>query len=155
MSIVALEQALKTCQTDIDAKNLRLRLELSAKKSLVVGDFARLQQVFWNLIKNAVKFTAEGGEILIQSYNTDGQIVVEVSDTGVGIVPELLTRIFNPFEQGESDAVRQLGGLGLGLAISKATVDAHHGRLSRSERRQRIKARLLPLNLPQSAKRNR
>ena len=131
---VALEQALKTCQADIDAKNLRLRLELSAKKSLVVGDFARLQQVFWNLIKNAVKFTAEGGEILIQSYNKDGQIVVEVSDTGVGIVPELLTRIFNPFEQGESDAVRQLGGLGLGLAISKATVDAHHGRLiARSE----------------------
>ena len=127
---LALEQALKTCQTDIDTKNLRLRLELSAKKSLVVGDFARLQQVFWNLIKNAVKFTAEGGEILIQSYNQDGQIVVEVSDTGVGIVPELLTRIFDPFEQGESDAVRQLGGLGLGLAISKATVDAHHGRLS-------------------------
>ena len=126
---VALEQALKTCQADIEAKNLRLRLQLSAKKSFVVGDFARLQQVFWNLIKNAVKFTAEGGEILIQSYDKDGQIVVEVSDTGVGIVPELLTRIFNPFEQGESDAVRQLGGLGLGLAISKATVDAHHGRL--------------------------
>ena len=131
---VALEHALKTCQADIDAKNLRLRLQLFAKKSLVVGDFARLQQVFWNLIKNAVKFTAEGGEILIQSYNKDGQIVVEVSDTGVGIVPELLTRMFNPFEQGESDAVRQLGGLGLGLAISKATVDAHHGRLiARSE----------------------
>ena len=79
---VALEQALKICQSDIKAKNLRLRLQLSAKKSLVVGDFARLQQVFWNLIKNAVKFTAEGGEILIQSSNKDGQIVVEVSDTG-------------------------------------------------------------------------
>ena len=99
-----------------------------------MGDFARLQQVFWNLIKNAVKFTAEGGEILIQSANKDGQIVVEVSDTGVGIVPELLTRIFNPFEQGESDPVRQFGGLGLGLALSKATADAHHGSLiARSE----------------------
>jgi PAS domain S-box-containing protein len=126
---LALEQALKTCQPDIEAKNLRLRLQLAAKKSLVVGDFARLQQVFWNLIKNAVKFTAEGGEILIQSYNKDGQLVVEVSDTGVGIVPELLTRIFNPFEQGESDPLRQFGGLGLGLALSKATVDAHHGSL--------------------------
>ena len=130
----ALEQALKTCQPDIETKNLRLRLQLSATKSLVLGDFARLQQVFWNLIKNAVKFTAEGGEIRIQSYNKDGQIVVEVSDTGVGIVPELLTRIFNPFEQGESDSVRQFGGLGLGLALSKATVDAHHGSLiARSE----------------------
>jgi PAS domain S-box-containing protein len=126
---IVLEQALRTCQPDIDAKNLRLRLQLSAKKSLIVGDFARLQQVFWNLIKNAVKFTAEGGEILIQSFNKDGQIVIEVSDTGVGIVPELMTRIFNPFEQGASDPVRQSGGLGLGLAISKATVDALHGSL--------------------------
>ena len=126
---VPLEQALKTCQPEIDAKNLRLRLQLFARKSLVLGDFARLQQVFWNLIRNAVKFTAEGGEIRIQSYNKDGPIVVEVSDTGVGIGPELLTRIFNPFEQGESDTVRQTGGLGLGLALSKATVDAHHGSL--------------------------
>ena len=94
-----------------------------------MGDFARLQQVFWNLINNAVKFTAEGGEILIQSYNKDGQIVIEVSDTGVGIVPELLTRIFNPFEQGESDSVRQFGGLGLGLLFRRPTVDAHHGSL--------------------------
>jgi two-component system, chemotaxis family, CheB/CheR fusion protein len=113
----------------MEAKNLHLRLQLSAKQSLVVGDCPRLQQVFWHLINNAVKFTAEGGEILIQSYNKEGQIVVEVSDTGIGIVPELLTRIFNPFEQGESDPVRQFGGLGLGLALSKATVDAHHGRL--------------------------
>jgi PAS domain S-box-containing protein len=126
---VPLEQALKTCQPDIDAKNLRLRLQLSARKSFVLGDFARLQQVFWNLIENAVKFTAKGGEIFIQSYNKDGPIVVEVSDTGVGIDPELLTRIFNPFEQGESDSVRKFGGLGLGLALSKATVDAHHGSL--------------------------
>ena len=133
---VALEQALTTCRSDIEAKSLRLRLQLSAQQSFVVGDFARLQQVFWNLIKNAVKFTAEGGEILIQSYNQDRQIVVEVSDTGIGIVPELLTRIFNPFEQGNSASVRQLGGLGLGLAISKATIDAHHGTLiARSEGR--------------------
>jgi PAS domain S-box-containing protein len=135
---LALEQALKTCRPEIEAKNLRLRLQLSARKSVVVGDFARLQQVFWNLIKNAIKFTAEGGEILIQSYDKDGQIVVEISDTGVGIVPELLTRIFNPFEQRESEAVRQFGGLGLGLALSKATVDAHHGSLiARSEGKDR------------------
>ena len=126
---ITLERALRTCESDIETKNLHLRLQLSAKQSLIVGDCNRLQQVFWNLINNAVKFTAEGGEILIQSYNKEGQIVIEVSDTGVGIVPELLTRIFNPFEQGESDSVRQFGGLGLGLALSKAAVDAHHGRL--------------------------
>jgi PAS domain S-box-containing protein len=131
---LALQQALKACQAEIEAKNLQVRLQLSAEKSFVLGDFARLQQVFWNLIKNAVKFTAEGGKILIRSYNKDGQIIMEISDTGVGIGPELLTRIFNPFEQGESASVRQSGGLGLGLALSKATVDAHHGSLiARSE----------------------
>lgn len=65
---------------------------------------------------------------MIRSYNQGAQILVEVSDTGVGIRPDLLTRIFNPFEQGESE--QPTAGLGLGLAISKATAEAHHGRLT-------------------------
>ena len=130
----AINRAVETCRAEIEAKRLRLELTLAARATQVLGDFARLQQVFWNLIKNAVKFTPEGGEILIRSYNRQTQIHVEVSDTGVGIVPEVLARIFNPFEQGEPGSVRQIDGLGLGLAISKATAEAHHGGLTaRSE----------------------
>ncbi|HEY5778241.1 MAG TPA: PAS domain-containing protein [Terrimicrobiaceae bacterium] len=127
---VALEQAMETCRSDIETKKQRVHSNLAAQNSRVNGDFARLQQVFWNLVKNAVKFTGEGGEIFIQSYNKDSQIFVAVSDTGVGIVPEVMSRIFNPFEQGEPGSVRQFGGLGLGLAISKATMEAHHGTLT-------------------------
>jgi signal transduction histidine kinase len=122
----------ETCRAEVDAKRLHLLLALSAQSSRVLGDFARLEQVFWNLIKNAVKFTDEGGEILIRSYNHGGQILVEVSDTGVGIRADSLTGIFNPFEQEESELPTT--GLGLGLAISKATAEAHHGWLTaRSE----------------------
>ena len=126
----AVNHAVETCRADIEAKRLRLDLTLSARENRVLGDFARLQQVFWNLIKNAVKFTGEGGEIFIRSYNRRTQILVEVSDTGVGIVREILGRIFDPFEQGGPGSVRQIDGLGLGLAISKATAEAHHGRLT-------------------------
>ena len=129
---IAIDQAVETCRAEVDAKRLHLLLALSAQSSRVLGDFTRLAQVFWNLIKNAVKFTDEGGEILIRSYNHGGQILVEVSDTGVGIRPDSLTRIFSPFEQGESEL--PTAGLGLGLAISKATAEAHHGWLTaRSE----------------------
>ena len=125
-----IDHALETCRSEIEGKGLCLRLSLSAEKARVLGDFGRLQQLFWNLIKNAVKFTPEGGRILIQSHNKETQILVEVSDTGVGINPEVIPRIFNPFEQGEAGAVRKSEGLGLGLAISKATAEAHSGSLT-------------------------
>ena len=91
------------------------------------ADPARLQQIFWNLIKNAVKFTPEGGRLDVRTQDVDGELQVEVSDSGIGIDAETLPKIFNAFEQGERG---QLGGLGLGLAISKTLVETHSGTLT-------------------------
>ncbi len=126
----AVRRALEICAGEIGEKSHRLTIDLAAKSPLVQGDFARLQQVFWNLIKNAVKFTPASGEISIRSENAGGLIRIQIADSGIGIAPEALTRIFNPFEQGSEQVVRQFGGLGLGLAISRATIDAHGGRIS-------------------------
>jgi two-component system CheB/CheR fusion protein len=123
----AIHRALEICQRDIDAKGLEVRLDLVASSFHVRADPARFQQVLWNLIKNAVKFTP-GGSITISSINSGtGRLIIEVADTGIGITKERLTRLFKPFEQGESSITRRYGGLGLGLAISKAMIEAHGG----------------------------
>jgi signal transduction histidine kinase len=122
-----LRNALDICQTEINQKELKLHTEFAARKVYLQADPARLQQIFWNLIKNAVKFTPDGGRLAIRtSNNGNSEFCVEVEDSGCGIVPEVLPRIFHAFEQAGRT---QLGGLGLGLAISKALVEAHHGRI--------------------------
>jgi CheY-like chemotaxis protein len=94
----------------------------------VNADAARLQQVFWNLLKNAAKFTALGGHISISTHSpAPDRIAVTFADNGLGIPPERLAHIFDAFEQGSPAVTQRFGGLGLGLAISKAIVDAHHG----------------------------
>ncbi|AGA30469.1 hybrid sensor histidine kinase/response regulator [Singulisphaera acidiphila] len=132
-----IQQALEICRDDIRANELQLSLELAAGEHHVDGDPARLQQVFWNLIKNAVKFTPRGGSLTIRSFHADpfpnttaARFIVEVSDTGIGIEPHTLPKIFDAFEQGDSATRRRFGGLGLGLAISRSVVTAHGGRLS-------------------------
>jgi CheY-like chemotaxis protein/anti-sigma regulatory factor (Ser/Thr protein kinase) len=122
-----LQNALEICQADIEKKHLALRTEFAAERVSLEADPARLQQIFWNLIKNAVKFTPKGGRLEIRTENIDEELRVEVSDSGMGIDSETLPKIFNAFEQGDRS---QLGGLGLGLAISKALVETHHGRLT-------------------------
>lgn len=122
-----LRNALEICQADIDKKNLSLVTNFVAENVCLEADPARLQQIFWNLIKNAVKFTPEGGRLEIQTQNHDGKLCVQVSDSGMGIDAETLPKIFNAFEQGDR---KQLGGLGLGLAISKALVETHNGELT-------------------------
>jgi signal transduction histidine kinase/DNA-binding response OmpR family regulator len=122
-----LQNALEICQADIEKKHLALQTDFAAEKVYLEADPARIQQIFWNLIKNAVKFTPEGGRLEIRTGNMDGELRVEVSDSGMGIDSETLPKIFNAFEQGDRS---QLGGLGLGLAISKALVETHHGKLT-------------------------
>src|SRR5437870_1169632 len=125
-----LQRAYEICREEITAKNLEAEFHLRATETHVEGDPARLQQVFWNLIKNSVKFTPEKGKITIETSNpTPDKIEVRVIDTGIGIEPEKIDKIFNAFEQGQSEITRRFGGLGLGLAISKALIDAHGGKI--------------------------
>jgi CheY-like chemotaxis protein/anti-sigma regulatory factor (Ser/Thr protein kinase) len=93
----------------------------------VLGDPTRLQQVFWNLFSNAVKFTPKGGRVFIHSSTTGSRVTVAVTDTGIGIKPELLPFIFDRFRQGDGSTTREHGGLGLGLAIVKHLVQLHGG----------------------------
>jgi signal transduction histidine kinase len=125
-----LQRAYEICRDEIEAKNLEVNFELHAVHTYVNGDPARLQQVFWNLIKNSVKFTPEKGRIRIETVNpVPEKIEVRVIDTGIGIESETIGRIFNAFEQGQSDITRRFGGLGLGLTISKTLIDAHGGNI--------------------------
>ncbi len=125
-----IRRAVEICQAEIRVKGHHLLLDLSAEDHHVNADSARLQQVLWNLVKNAVKFTTVRGTIAVRTRNTGECIEIEVGDTGIGIEPDLLPHIFDPFQQGETTITRQFGGLGLGLAICKGVVDAHGAKLS-------------------------
>ncbi len=110
--------------------DVALRPGLGAGRAYwIEADAARMQQVFWNLLKNAVKFTPRGGCVGIRCRPNEERVVVEVSDSGIGIEAGALERIFNAFEQAERSITQQFGGLGLGLAISKALVEMHGGRI--------------------------
>jgi PAS domain S-box-containing protein len=123
-----LDSVIEICRGDIRDKGLEIEMELGAARTFVSGDSARLQQVFWNLIKNAIKFTPEEGSIIVRTENTpEGDLLVMVTDTGIGIDPDILPRIFDAFEQGDRNITRNFGGLGLGLAISKTLIDVHGG----------------------------
>jgi signal transduction histidine kinase/DNA-binding response OmpR family regulator len=122
-----LRNAVDICQSEIEQKKLALQLDLAATKVDLLADPARLQQIFWNLIKNAVKFTPKGGRLTINTTNeAHGELRVSITDTGLGIDPSALPKIFDAFEQADQT---RLGGLGLGLAISKALIEMHDGRI--------------------------
>ena len=123
-----IHETLAICQEDITKKCLKLELKLEAKQTKVYADLARLHQVLWNLVKNAVKFTPEGGGIIISTSNSpNGFWRCQVTDTGIGIPSDHLATVFNAFDQGDKSITRRFGGLGLGLAISKALVAQHGG----------------------------
>ena len=125
-----LQRAYEICREEIEAKNLDVEFQLRAVHTHVEGDPARLQQVFWNLIKNSVKFTPEKGRITIATLNpVPDKIEALIIDTGIGVEHETIDKIFNAFEQGQADITRRFGGLGLGLTISKALIDAHDGKI--------------------------
>ena len=114
------------CAESCDAGRLKVLTELAASEHRVWGDGSRLMQIFWNLLRNSVKFTPEGGTIVVRTWNEEEQVVVEITDTGVGIEPGSMPHIFEAFSQGAPSR----GGLGLGLSISKAVADLHGGRIT-------------------------
>jgi signal transduction histidine kinase/CheY-like chemotaxis protein len=122
----AVRNVVEMCASAANEKQLHVRFDLQARDYQVMADPAKFQQIIWNLFKNAIKFTGESGEITFASANHLPHILsLAVTDTGIGIEPEIMARIFNPFEQGERSFQRRFGGLGLGLTISKSLAQAH------------------------------
>jgi signal transduction histidine kinase len=127
----AVSNVVEICRAEVRSKRLDVHLNLRAKNCHVTADAAKFQQIVWNLLKNAIKFTPEEGNITISSDNpSESVFTVSVRDTGIGMEPEVMQRIFDPFEQGNRSFEHRFGGLGLGLAISKSLAQAHGGTLT-------------------------
>jgi len=122
-----IESVLELFRSEIQTKQQDVHVSKSAQHHFVLADRARLQQMLWNLIRNAAKFTPDGGHIYVRTRDERMHVQISVEDTGVGIEPEQIGKLFNAFEQGSQNMSRQFGGLGLGLAITKALTDAHGG----------------------------
>ena len=123
-----INRAIEICDSDMMVKNQQLKVEFKARQTNTHGDPVRIQQAFWNVIRNAIKFTRENGIISITTGNhKDDKVWVTITDSGIGFAPESAATLFQAFEQGGRHITRQYGGLGLGLAITRSIVDAHGG----------------------------
>jgi Signal transduction histidine kinase len=144
---VAISNVVEMCRAEAESKKLQVHLNLRANTHYVAADAAKFQQIIWNLLKNAIKFTPEEGAIAISSSNPSPEVLtISLRDTGIGMEPEVMQRIFDPFEQGNRSFERRFGGLGLGLAISKSLAQAHGGTLTaESEGRNRGSTFLLSM----------
>jgi PAS domain S-box-containing protein len=121
------EAAIETMRPAAEAKEIKLEKLLDPTAGPIAGDPNRLQQVVWNLIANAVKFTPTGGKVQILLEKVDSQVLISVADTGIGIAPQSLAHVFERFRQADASTTRKYGGLGLGLAIVKHLVELHGG----------------------------
>ena len=119
--------SLETIRPTAVAKGVTLVSEIAPKPCLISGDPARLQQVIWNLLSNAARFTPAGGTITVRVARDSSHVVIEVADTGIGIAPGLLPRVFDRFWQADGSTTRVHGGLGLGLALVRHLVELHGG----------------------------
>ena len=112
-----------------DAKQIRLQVVLDERAGLISGDSERLQQVMWNLISNAIKFTPKGGRVQVVLQRAESHIEIAISDSGIGIGAEFLPHVFEPFRQSVEGSMRRHGGLGLGLSIVRHIVEMHGGEI--------------------------
>jgi PAS domain S-box-containing protein len=118
-------------QSEVQEKRLNVSLQLDAERHHIHTDAARLQQVLWNILRNAIKFTDNKGDITVTTSNDDeGRVQVAISDSGIGMTRETISRLFMPFEQADSARSSRYGGLGLGMAISSALVELLDGHLT-------------------------
>ncbi|MDO9403214.1 MAG: response regulator [Polaromonas sp.] len=137
----------------VSERQIRLTLDLRATGPVVQADEARMHQVVWNILRNAIKFTAPGGAVTLSTSSAGGQFIWNCTDNGIGIEPAALSRIFTAFEQADQEVSERFGGLGLGLAIARGLVLEHDGELDvRSEGRGQGATFTLMLDaLPDSA----
>ena len=127
-----IDDAVATVQPAADAKSVRLQTIVDPRVGPVSGDPGRLQQVVWNLVTNAVKFTPKRGRVQVRLERVNSHVEVVVSDTGIGISPDFLPHVFERFRQAEAATTRKAGGLGLGLAIVRHIVEMHGGTVEAS-----------------------
>jgi PAS domain S-box-containing protein len=126
-----LKAAIETVRLSAKAKDIAINTSiLDSSLGIVRGEARRLQQVFWNLLGNAIKFTKKGGRIDLTVTNENGWATIEVADNGLGIKQEFLPHVFERFRQEDSSTTRHYGGLGLGLALARQLVEAHGGTIS-------------------------
>ena len=131
-----------------------LQLQLDEGAGQVAGDPDSLQQVAWNLISNAIKFTRSGGRVSVGLKRLGSSVELTVSDTGIGIAPEFLPHVFDRFRQGDATSTRAFGGLGLGLSIVRQLVELHGGTVRAESEGARLGATFtvyLPLVAPNDA----
>jgi PAS domain S-box-containing protein len=133
---LVVHNAVATVQPAADAKGVRLQTVVDPRVGPVSGDADRLQQVVWNLVSNAVKFTPKGGRVQVRLEAVNSHIEIVISDTGIGIQPDFLPYVFERFRQADSGTTRQTGGLGLGLSIVRNIVEMHGGSVRASSEGQ-------------------
>ncbi len=134
------EAAIDTMRPAALAKSIELQVVLDSADIVVLGDQARLQQIVWNLVSNAVKYTPRGGRVLVTLERTESMADVTVEDSGRGIAPAFLPFVFDRFRQADSSSTRTVGGLGLGLAIVRHLVDLHGGTVEASSEGENLGA---------------
>jgi PAS domain S-box-containing protein len=127
MPYVFVQAAVESARPAADARGVRIESILDPAAGPVSGDVNRLQQVVWNLVSNAIKFTPRGGRVQVVLRRVDSQVEISVIDTGVGIDANFLPHVFERFRQADASSTRKHGGLGLGLAIAKSIVELHGG----------------------------
>jgi signal transduction histidine kinase len=130
--VMVLREALEGVRPAADAKGIVVSFDVDPLVGTVMADATRLQQVFWNLLTNAVKFTGRGGRISVCLHRDETSVEASVSDSGVGIASDFLPFVFEPFRQADTSLAGRHGGLGLGLAISKQLVELHGGTIQAS-----------------------
>ncbi len=126
----SIAEAMLAVRPAADAKGVRLDAAVEASVGIISADPQRLQQIVWNLVSNAIKFTPSGGHVEVRAERSPSGVVICVRDDGDGIPAELLPFVFEAFRQGDASTTRRQGGLGLGLAIVKQLVEAHEGRIT-------------------------
>jgi signal transduction histidine kinase/ActR/RegA family two-component response regulator len=146
-----LRDAIAQVREDLNQKQINLVLQLKAARHTVFADAVRLQQIFWNLLKNAVKFTPEKGKIMVETTSDGAQLIVKISDTGIGMTPQEMAGMFNAFQSEHSVTNgHRFGGLGLGLSISQKLAELHSGKILAASA-GRDQGATFTLELPQAA----
>lgn len=129
---IALRNACEIVRADTRKRQIEVTLDLAAPHNCIKADAVRVQQIFWNVLKNAVKFTPPGSAITVRTSNPadkEGMLVVEITDTGIGMERGILGKVFDAFIQEEHDGAHRFGGIGLGLAITRRLVEAQGGQI--------------------------